>query len=105
MKLVLARIDQNAVAVYVTLIVDGFIWLATVVERDGIGPYVLLSLADLLPVVLPVHTMPVKIIIDIVFETGPDRRTRISRRSIDDNRARSGTAAVVDPVLASAFAF
>src|SRR5689334_1653545 len=105
MKFVFARIDQHAVAVYVTLIVDWFIWLAAIVERDGIGPDVLLSLAYLLPVVLPVHAMPVKIVIDAVFETGPDRGARIGGRSVDDDRTRRGTAAVIDPVFVTAFSF
>src|SRR5690242_9304227 len=105
MKFVFARIDQNAIAIYVTLIVDWFIWLSAVVEGDGIGPYVLLSLAYFLPVVLPMHALPVKIIIDAVFETGPDRGARVGGRSIDDNRACGRTTAVVDPVFASAFTF
>src|SRR5690242_1150023 len=105
MKVVFAWIDQNAIAVYVTLIVGWFIWLAPVVERDRVGPHVLLSLADLLAVVLPVYALPVKIIVDAVFETRPNRGARIGGRSIDDDRARSRTAAVVDPVLATALAF
>src|SRR5512132_1992057 len=103
MELVFTRIDQDAVAVYVTLIGDGFVRLPTVIEGNGIGPDVLFSLAYFLPVVLPVHAVPVKIIIDAVFETGPDRRARIRGRSIDNNRAGSGTTAVIDPVLAPAF--
>src|SRR5262245_11779972 len=105
MKFVFTRIDQNSIAVYIALIVEWFIWLATVVERDWIGPYVLFALAYLLPVVLPVHAMPVKTIIDAVFETGPDGSAWIRGRCINDNRTCSGTAAVVDPVFASAFTF
>src|SRR5689334_2624824 len=102
MKFVLTRVNEHAVAVYVTLIVDWFIWLATIVERDWIGPYVLLSLAYLLAVVLPVHTVPVKIIVNAVLETRPDRCARIRGRCIDDNRAGGRTTAVIDPVFASA---
>src|ERR1043166_5688989 len=105
MKFVFARIDQNAVAVYVTLVVDWFIRLATVVERDGIGPHVLLSLANFLAVVSPVYAVPVKIIVDAVFETRPHRGARIGGRSVDDDRARSGTAAVIDPVFVTALTF
>ena len=105
MKFVFTRINQNAITIYVTLIVDWFVWLATVVERDGIGPNVLFALSDLLPVVLPVHAMPVKVIIDSVFETGPDRRTRIRGRSVDNNRTCRRTPAVINPVFVSALAF
>src|ERR1051326_4045019 len=105
MKFVFARIDQPTVAVDVTLIVNWFIRLAAVVKRDGIGPHVLLSLAHLLPVVLPVHAVPVKIIVDAVFEAGPDRGARIGGRSVDDDRARSWTAAVIDPIFVTACAF
>src|ERR1044071_4330526 len=69
MKFVLTRIDENALTVYVTLIVNWFVWLAPVVERDWIGPYVLLALAYLLAIVLPVHALPVKIIAIAVYVT------------------------------------
>src|SRR6185369_1034792 len=105
MKLVFTRIDQNAVAVYVALVVDWFVWLATVIECNRVSPDVLFALAYLLTVMLPMHAVPIKVVIDAVFETGPDRGARISGRSIDDNRACGGTAAVINPVLAPVFTF
>src|ERR1051325_1585702 len=105
MQLVFTRIHQNAVAVYVALVVDWFVWLSAVVERDRVDPHILFSLAYLLPVVLPVHAVPVKIVVNAVFETSPDGAARISGRSVNDNGARSRTAAVIDPVLASVFTF
>src|SRR5215813_9448651 len=105
MKLVFARIDQNTITVYVTLIVDRFIRLSTIVEGDRVGPDILFSFAYLLPVVLPVHAMPVEIVVDVVFEAGPDGGAWIGGGRVDNNRAGSRTATVVDPVLASALAF
>src|SRR5690349_4577033 len=104
MKLLFTGIDQHAVPVDVALIGDWLVWLAAIVKRDWIRPYILFALAHLLPVVLPVHAMPIEIIVDAVFETGPDRGARIGGRSIYDDRARCGTAAVVDPVLSSTHA-
>src|ERR1044072_5174876 len=102
MKFVFARIDQHTVAVDVTLIVNWFIWLAAVVEGDRIGPHVLLSLANLLPVVSPMDAMQKKIFIEGVFKAGPERGAWMGSRSVDKNRARSRTAAVIDPILVSA---
>src|SRR6185369_13445958 len=105
MKLVFTWIKQNAITVYVALIVDRLIRLAAIVECDGVGPDILFSFAYLLAIVLPVHTMPVKIVIDAVFETGPDGGTWIRGRRVDDNRSGSRTATVVDPVFVPALAF
>src|SRR6476619_3344757 len=105
MKLVFTGINQDAVTIYVALIVERFVWLATIVERDRIGPNILFALSDFLPVVLPVHAMPKKVIIDSVFETGPNRRTRIRRRSVNNDRACRRTPAVINPVFVSALSF
>src|SRR5215510_1956556 len=102
MELVFTGIDQNTIAIYVNLIVDGFIRLATIVECNRIGPDILFPLANLLAIVLPMHTVPVKIIINTVFETCPDSGAWVRGGRIDDNRAGSRTATVVDPVFASA---
>src|SRR6185503_12174017 len=104
-KFVFPGINQNPITIYVTLIVEWFVWLAAVVERNWIGPNILFALPDLLPVVLPVHAMPVKVIIDSMFETGPDGRTRICRRCVNNNRAGRRTPAVINPVFASALTF
>src|SRR3569832_844123 len=101
-KFVFTGINQNSITIYVTQIVDWFVWLATVVERNRIVPNVLFAFADLLAVVLPVHAIPVKVIIDAVFETRPNRGTRISGRSIDNDRTRRRTPTVIDPVFVSA---
>src|ERR1041385_4647048 len=105
MKFVFTGINQNSIPIYVTLIIDWFVWLATVVEGNWIGPNILFAFSYLLPVVLPVHAMPVKVIIDSVFETGPNRRTRIRGWCVDNNRTRGRTTAVVNPVFVSALAF
>src|ERR1051326_4633377 len=97
MKLVFTRIDQNAVAVDVALVTDWLVWLAAVVERDRVGPNVLFSLADFLPVVLPVHALPEKVVVDVVFETRPDRGAWIGGGRVDHDRACGGAAAGVDP--------
>src|SRR5437868_7666255 len=102
MKLVFSRIHQNSVTIYVSLIGNRFVRLTAVVESYWIGPNVLLSFANLLPVVLPMHAMPVKVVIDAVFEAGPDRGARIRCRGVDHNRARGGTTTVVNPVFVSA---
>src|SRR6185436_2463903 len=79
--------------------------LATIVEGDGIGPDVLLALAYLLTIVLPVHAVPVKVVVDVVFETGPDGCARVCRWCVNHDRPGSGTAAVINPVLPSAATF
>src|SRR5215467_3844808 len=105
MKFVLTWIHEDAVAVYISLIVDWFVWLSAVVEGYRIRPHVLLSFANLLAVVLPVHAMPKKVVVDAVFEAGPDRGARIRCRRIDHDRARCWTTAVVDPVPVTALTF
>src|SRR5215212_287025 len=105
MKFVFTGINQDPVTMNVTLIVDWFVWLATVVERNWICPNILYAFPNLLPVVLPVYAMPIKVIIDSVFETGPNRRTRICGRSVNNNRTRRRTPTVINPVFASALAF
>src|ERR1043166_6005596 len=77
MKFVLAGIHEDAVAIYITLIGDWFVWLSAVVESYRIRPHVLLFFANLLPVVLPMHAVPVKVVVDAMFEAGPDRGARI----------------------------
>src|SRR6185369_8391993 len=105
MKLVFAWIDQNAITIYVALIVDWFVRLTTIVECDRVGPHILFSFAHLLAIVLPVHAMPEKIVVDVVFETGPDGGTWIRGGRVDDDRSGSRTATVVDPVFASVLPF
>src|ERR1044072_687873 len=105
MKLVFTWIDQNAISIDVALIVDWFVRLATIVECDRVGPNILFPLADLLAIVLPVHTMPVKIVIDVVFEAGPDGGAWIGGGCVDDDRSGSRTAAIVDPVFATTLPF
>src|SRR4030095_11030148 len=100
-KFVFSRIHQDAIAIDIALIVDRFVRLAAIVESDRIGPDVLLSLTDFLPVVLPVDSVPVEIVVDTMFEACPDRRTRIGSWSINYNRTGSRAAAVVDPILSS----
>src|SRR4030095_6174444 len=100
-KFVFSRIHQDPIAIDITLVVDRFIWLAAIIESDRIGPDVLLSLTNFLPIVLPVDSVPVEIVIDTMFEACPDRRTRIGSRSINYNRTGSRAAAVVDPILSS----
>src|SRR4030095_4189091 len=68
MKFVFSRIHQDPIAIDITLVVDRFIWLAAIIESDRVGPDVLLSLTHLLPVVLPVHSVPVEVVVDTVFE-------------------------------------
>src|SRR5436190_8629756 len=102
MDFVLAWINQDTVAIDVTLILQRFIWLTAIVEGDRVGPDVLSSLSYFLPIVLPVHPMPEEVVINVVLKTGPDRGTRIGRGSINNDRAGSGSTAVVDPVLSSA---
>src|SRR6185436_4946022 len=93
------------ITIDITLVVDRFIWLAAIIESDRIGPDVLLSLTNLLPVVLPVHSVPVEIVVDTVFEACPDRRTRISGWSVDHDRTGGGPAAVINPIFATAPTF
>src|SRR5215217_241030 len=105
MQLVFTRIHENTVAIYVSLIVGRFVRLTAVVEGYWIRPDVLLSFANLLPVVLPVHAMPVEVVVDAMFEAGPDRRAGIRCRRIDHDRARRRTTTVVDPVPVPALTF
>src|SRR2546423_6460150 len=100
MKLLFSRVHEYPVTIYVSLIGNGFVRLTAVVESYWIGPNVLLSLANLLPVVLPMHAMPVKVVIDAVFEAGPDRGAGIRCRCVNHNGAGSGTTTVVDPIFA-----
>src|SRR5689334_12280410 len=102
MNLLLARIDEDAVAVYVALIVRGLVGLAAIVERDGVLPNVLSALADLLAVVLPVVAVPVVIDLYVVFEAGPDGCARVGRGRVNDYRAALRSSAVVYPVAAAA---
>ena len=102
MQLLLARIEQHAVAVDVALVVDRLSRLAAVVERDRVGPDVLVALALLLRVVLPVHGVPVEVHADVVLERGPDHRPRVGGRRVDRDGASGWAAAVVEPVLAPA---
>src|SRR4029079_16983095 len=101
MKRVFTWINQNTITIDVALIVDWFIRLTAIVECDRVGPDILFSFADFLAIVLPVHTVPVKIVIDVVFETGPDGGTWIRGGRVDDDRSGSRTATVVDPVFVS----
>src|ERR1041384_5278824 len=105
MKLVFTWINEHTITIYVALIVDWLIRLATIVECDRVVPDILFSFAYLLAIVLPVDTMPVKIVIDAVFETGPDGGTWISGGRVDDDRSGSRTPTVVDPVFAPALPF
>src|SRR6185369_15134915 len=105
MKFVFTGIDQHTIAIYVPLIVDWFIRLTTIVECNRIGPHILFPLANFLAIVLPVHAMPVKIIVDVVFEARPDGGARIGGGCVDDNCSGSRTSAVVDLVFAPALSF
>src|SRR5258708_3770815 len=91
-------VHQHAVAVDVPLIVQWLVWLPAIVESDWVRPDVLPALPNLLTVVLPVDTMPEEVIVDPVFEAGPNCCTCISSRSIDHDRARRGSSTVVDPI-------
>src|SRR5437764_14378307 len=84
MKFVFARIHEDAIAIYGTLVGNRFVWLTAVVESYRISPNVLFSFANLLPVVLPVHSVPVTVIVDAVFEACPDSGAAIHCCCIDE---------------------
>ena len=105
MQLVFAGIQQHTIAVDISLIGKGLVRLAAIVEGDWIGPDVLLALAYLLAIVLPVHAVPEKVVVDVMFKTGPDSGARVCSRRVNHNRAGGRTAAVINPVLASAATF
>ena len=101
MEALLARIEEHAVAVNVALVVQRLVWLLAVVERDGVGPHVLVAVADFLRVVPPVDGVPVEVHLHVVLEGGPDRRARVGGGRVDRDGAGGRTAAVVDPVAAA----
>ena len=73
MNLFLSGIHQNTVAIDIPLIFNRLVRLSTIVESNRVGPNVLLSLAHLLSIVLPMHAVPKEVVVDAMFETGPDR--------------------------------
>src|SRR6476620_307341 len=105
MKLVLTRVHQNTVAIDISLIVNWLVGLTAIVKGNWIDPNVLFSFTCFLSIVLPVHSMPIEVIINAMLKAGPDSCTRVGRRRIDNDRARSWSAAVIDPVLSSAGTF
>src|SRR4051812_2289052 len=96
MDLLLARIEEDAVAVDVAVV--GLVGLAAVVERDRVRPHVLLPLALLLAVVLPVRAVPEEVDVHVVLERGPRDRARLRGRRVDDDGRTVGPAPVVGPV-------
>src|SRR5580765_7221111 len=86
----------------VALIIWRSVRLAAVVERNGVGPDVLVALSLFLRVVTPVDCVPVKVDGHIVLEGGPDRGAWISGRSLDGNGGASRASAVVEPELPAA---
>src|SRR6185503_8489879 len=104
-QLVFTGIQQYTIAVDISLIREWLVRLATIVEGDWVGPDVLLTLAYLLAIVLPVHTVPEKVVVNVMFETGPDGGTRVRSGRVNHDRAGRGTAAVINPVLSSAAPF
>src|SRR6478672_7220820 len=93
-QLVFTGIKQHAVAVDVALIGNRLVRLTSVIEGNRIGPNILLTLAYLLPIVLPVHAVPEKIVVNVVFETSPDSCARVRRGRVDHDCAGGRTAAV-----------
>src|SRR5438093_3683038 len=100
MELLLARVEEHAVAVEGAEIL--LVGLAAVVERDRVRPNVLVALALLLRVVAPVVAVPVEIRVDVVLEAAPDRRPWIGGGGGDRHRACRRPAAVVGPVAPAA---
>src|SRR5437667_3872444 len=98
MNLFLSGVHQHSVTVDVSLIFHRFVWLSTVVESYWVDPHILESLANFLPVMPPMNTFPVKVIIHSMLEAGPDRCARIRRRSVYYNGAGRGTSPVINPV-------
>src|SRR4030095_8117809 len=82
-------------------IVRGFVWLSAIVKCNWIGPNVPLPLTYLLSIVLPVHTMPVDIILIARLKAGQNGGSRIGGGCVDHDSTRGGTATVVDPVSSS----
>src|SRR6185295_20003040 len=82
-QFILAGIHQHSIPVDIPLIIDRLVGLTAVVKGNRVLPDILLALADLLAVVLPVNTMPVKVIIYAVLETGPNGRAWIGSWSIN----------------------
>src|SRR5690242_20644764 len=79
-KYILAGIHQNAVAIYVSLILNRFVWLSPIIKRNWVGPNVLFSLTYLLSIVLPVHTLPEEIIVNTMLKARPYCCSGIRRR-------------------------
>src|SRR5205085_5565846 len=63
------------------------------------------ALADLLPVVLPVDAVPVEVVVNAVFETGPDGGARVRCGGVDDDGPSRRAPAVVDPIFMTARPF
>src|SRR6266446_3663461 len=83
MQFFFAGVDEYSVAVNIALIVYWFVWLPAIVESDWVGPHVLPALAQLLAIVLPMNTMPIKIILYAMLEASPDCGARIGRGGVD----------------------
>src|SRR6187200_2845773 len=64
-------VHEHAVAVNVALIFYRLIWLPSIVEGDGVGPYILPALPHFLSIVLPMNTMPEKVIVYAMLEASP----------------------------------
>src|SRR6185503_20445712 len=86
-------------------IIYGFIGLSAIVESDWVGPNILPALARLLSIVFPMNTMPIEIIVDAMFEAGPDCGARIGRRRVDHDGAGRGASAVIDPIFVTVRTF
>src|SRR6185295_16609690 len=95
MQLVFSGIQEDTVAVDISLVGKGLVRLAAIVEGDRVGPDVLLALAYLLAIVLPVHAVPVKVVVNVVLKARPYSCARVCCRRVNHDRAGCRTAAVI----------
>src|SRR2546422_3917556 len=102
MQFLFTGIHEYAVAIDITLIIEGLIRLPAIVESDWVGPHVLPALTHLLPIVLPMNAMPEEVIVYAMLEAGPNCCTRIGSRGVDHDGPRGGASAVIDPISMTA---
>src|SRR6266496_1274458 len=102
MQFFFTGVHEYSVAVNIALVVQGFVWLPAIVESDRVGPHVLPTFAHLLPVVLPMNSVPEKVIVYAMLEAGPDCCARIGSRGVDHDGARGRASAVIDPISMTA---
>src|SRR2546425_12226707 len=98
MQFFFAGVHEYSVTVDIALIVYWFVWLPAIIKSDWVGPHVLPALAQLLAIVLPMNTMPEKIVVHAMLEAGPDCGPRIGSGGVDHDGARGGTPPVIDPI-------